>query len=355
MPALAKEITWPKHDDQYDLAHESWPAEEWTWTLPGCVLYFILVSSPSFRGLLHAVIAYFVAVAAHEAGHLIGGAIAGFKLITFAVWPFEVYRNRDTWRFKWMQRPGMAGYTEAYPVYDSNFRKRMSIVVAAGPVASIVVGVGAAVFEAPSLACWSLLGVLQLLPIRSDGMRLRMLLRGGPEVDRFRRLVFVEASSVKGLAPREWDPELLSKIEGPADGSPDALSAQGCRYNWLLDTGQVEEAGKVLHLILSLDLHDVARAGWWLEAAWFEARFRSDSSNARAYFAGVPVELKGGANQCELYKAQAAIAFLEQRWDDLDAALEAALKGCEAMDELGMARANRDDLIKLKADSDAQR
>ena len=346
----------------------TWPPRRWysrTW-LPFLVggmigLLFSLgnISLPNipFRVQLQIVIGYFLAVAAHEAGHVMAGLSVGFKITTFALWPLEISRQDGSWRLAWMRSHQVAGFVTSDPGNTRHFRLRMAILVAAGPAASLFVGIGAGQYQDTGfLAAWSTLFALNgLIPMAdhrsvNDAARLRMLWRGGAAVERYRRMMLIAASSKSGVRPRDLDPALLEGLEFPEDRSGDARSAQILRFNWLLDSGRVEEAGKELASILSWPMPEQLRATWWLEAAWVEARFRSDAIAARRWYDSVPTRCLAGANRCAAFKAHAAIAFVEQHWDDADAAIEEALKSGDSSD-LGIANTTRDDLRRqLKLD-----
>jgi hypothetical protein len=141
----------------------------------------------------------------------------------------------------------------------------------------------------------------------------------------------------------------MAQLPGPVDGSADSRVALMFRFNWLLDRGVIEEASEVLAKIVQLELPDTYRAAWWLEAAWFEARFRNDAIAARRWMEAVPSRYKTGVERCSVYKAEAAVALLEERWDDFATALGRALHTCDKIADLGIANATREDLHKLEA------
>jgi hypothetical protein len=323
-------------------------------------------SSPplAIKFFIPAVIAYLLSVAVHETGHAIGGVIAGFKLLTFAVWPAKLYRHSNTWRVGWMGSTGLGGFVAADPLEEQNFARRAFLLVAAGPAASALIGTASAIFAAntrsdwPSwataelnlFACWSLLiAVSTILPLRSryavnDGMRMGMLLRGGAETDRFRSILILAGRSYSGIRPRDLNPDLMRLASVPDDGSPDALAGRGMRYNWLLDAGRIEEADQVLASIATGNLPKLARTVWWCEVAWFEARFRGDLALARRWFDAAPALSRPAWNRCARSKAQAAIAFLEQRWADAETAAREACKDCDQLADSGTAGAIRENL-----------
>jgi hypothetical protein len=116
----------------------------------------------------------------------------------------------------------------------------------------------------------------------SDGAKLRVLLRGGPPAERLTSLMFLFASSCGGGRPREWDPEMVRRATLADGGSWEALAGQAFRYNWLLDTGQHDEAEKALESILARKLSASRKRAWSLEAACFFARIRRNPDGRAA-------------------------------------------------------------------------
>ena len=355
---LPQDATWPKRP---------LTARKWIWFLVGGVIGLGLalgkVSLPDipFRVQFQIVSGFFLSVVAHETGHLIGGLLVGFRTVTFAVWPCQISRQGGSWRLGWIRSTGVAGFVSLDPRTTQHSTFRLGIVTAAGPSASALVGIAAGLYlDGGFVAFWSLLfAIIGFLPIKSlhavnDGWRLRMLCCGGTEAERFRALIQITASSNSGTPPRDLPPALMESLGTADDESPDGRLAQLFRFNWLLDSGRVEEAGPVLAAILSRPMPEPSRATWWLEAAWVEARYRRDIVAAHRWYDPVPTRYRAGVNRCSALKAQAAIAFLEQRWADADAAIEEALKSCDISD-LGVAIATREDLVRLRFDVASER
>ena len=264
---------------------------------PGIALFLALTA-----------IAAISSVAAHEIGHAIGGMAAGFRIIMIAIWPVRLWREGDSWRFGWLRRKALAGFVVPCPVGAHNLVTRMFVGVAAGPCASALAGIVAGVLAAHASHGWPrwlahelnliaifsiLIAATDLLPARyrnvtGDGMRLRMLLRGGAEAERYCAVSLLGASSAGGVLPREWDPSLVRLAAGPADGSPDAHAGRAQAYNWAMDVGEIEEAELALAEALAQEWPDEERAIWYLEAACFQARIRGDLPAARRWLQQAP-------------------------------------------------------------------
>jgi hypothetical protein len=136
-----------------------------------------------------------LAIAAHEAGHLLGGWTAGLSGRFAHVGPITCTRERGRWRLGWDWRQPWLGGAVCEPPPKS--RRQAVVFIAAGPLASFVGGlVAAALAIAPvpwPLRCWVglfavhslLFGAVNLLPLRelsqaSDGLALWLLLGGLP-------------------------------------------------------------------------------------------------------------------------------------------------------------------------------
>src|SRR5258706_9707007 len=88
------------------------------------------------------VIGYLLAALADEAGHAAEAVLQNFRISAFAVWPVRFYRDSSLWRVGWLPRKGSKGFISITPIGVERLRMRWFIVVAAGPLASALVGVG---------------------------------------------------------------------------------------------------------------------------------------------------------------------------------------------------------------------
>src|ERR1700694_5685336 len=75
----------------------------------------VTLPSPSIGFLARAAIAFVLSVAAHEAGHLAGGALAGVKPLVIAVWPIKLQREASSWRVRWLHGSKLAGFVSMDP------------------------------------------------------------------------------------------------------------------------------------------------------------------------------------------------------------------------------------------------
>ncbi|HEY8504322.1 MAG TPA: hypothetical protein VIL46_07045 [Gemmataceae bacterium] len=136
-----------------------------------------------------------LAVAAHEAGHLLGGRWVGLATRFAHVGPITITRERGGWRPGWDPRRPWIGRAVCEPWPAS--RWRAALFVAAGPLANFAAAPVAALLAlawSPSLpGCWAGLfavhsaffGAVNLLPLKersfpSDGLALWRLLTRPP-------------------------------------------------------------------------------------------------------------------------------------------------------------------------------
>jgi hypothetical protein len=167
-------------------------------------LLVILEAGPALKtkyGPTHAValicillpVTYWFALAAHEAGHVLGGAWAGLTLVSVHVGPITFERLVCRWVVRWDGRRSWLN-GRVFPALAEGSHVQMAAFVLAGPVASLVLGLAAAWVAVGELSillrCWvgllaiqSLyLGLMSLVPLRvaefdNDGLALCRLLR----------------------------------------------------------------------------------------------------------------------------------------------------------------------------------
>lgn len=229
-------------------------------------------------------IAAIVAIAVHEAGHLVGGRLAGWRPALFIVGPLMLRWDRDGMRasLNRSSKPAALAASQIEPAPD--LARRVAWMVAGGPLANLLTGaltiaalaagwlayapdraaVRALADSASGIAlmltaltllafaAMSLfLGVVNLLPLSSggfysDGARLLMLWRGGPKAERWTALIALQAAHTAGRRPREWDGSLVRQALLLEDESVDACGALMMAYYAAHDGGAHDEAERLL-------------------------------------------------------------------------------------------------------------
>lgn len=186
-------------------------------------------------------------LAFHELGHLLGGSLAGFAWRLFAVGPLLLIWQDGRTLVQYNKHVSMwGGFASALPNnWSAGFdwlKRGMLLVVAGGPIASAVLalaaGAGSLLLPSPlSVFCAltalfsTAIAIATMLPntlggMPSDGKRWLMLLRGGPEAERWCALGLLIALDLAGKPPREWPEDLVARATGAEDGSCDHLSGR---------------------------------------------------------------------------------------------------------------------------------
>ena len=223
------------------------------------------------EGLLYfaiAMVAIWVGIAVHELGHLLAGLFQGFRFALFTVGflgiragkdHLEVFFNRDINSF--------GGLAATFPATwnGEDLRKKFALVVAAGPISSLLFGVVSLVFawtwmlnNGPKAFVFALfcLGVLSLLlfvvtaiPNRtggftSDGGRFLALLRGGDISAREQANLALVALLCAGKTPGELPADLVATISHSAgdDISLTIINGRYLAFSYHLDRGEIEAA-----------------------------------------------------------------------------------------------------------------
>jgi hypothetical protein len=175
------------------------------------------------RGILFFVVAFYIAVFVHEAGHLMAGWIAGFEPRTFMVGMFFLHKEARGWRFQFRPRYLMAGgLAAAIPLSDQNLLRRYLLLVAGGPAASLAL-VPITIFAAGTagrILFWVnlILLISACIPYTascypSDAKLMALLPRGGPLSGRLVAVVFLLSLDAQGKEPDQWPRKYLAALD----------------------------------------------------------------------------------------------------------------------------------------------
>lgn len=243
----------------------------------------------------------------HELGHVMGGAIAGFRFHMLAVGPLRIDRRPEGFQMSFNRSPGLwGGVAATAPDPDAppglrDLPRRMLIMTAGGPVASILgalAGLAIAWFGGPGPGRL-LAGVFGLMSgaialatmipqsfgqFKSDGQRVLESWRGGAAAERWSALAALSALATK-YRPREWPAEIVLKSTELEDSTYDGVSAVWLRHSWHLDRREHSEAehwlSKALEKVESWP--DAARPLIYANAAYFYSMEAPDAERARRY------------------------------------------------------------------------
>jgi hypothetical protein len=204
---------------------------------------------------------WLAAMAIHESGHGLMGALMGFRINSLRISrlefhrPFRIslYRGRGT---------GAGGWASMFPVKQDHLIRRTVAMLFAGPGANLLslclvllLPVSRGFFTA-SFAFWSFLFVLiNLAPIRSramlsDGKRILMLLQNREQGERWLALIRLSAELGEGVMPEALSPSFLVKALAIRDNSPDTVAAHAIAYAKAFYEHDDSEAARLLEICL---------------------------------------------------------------------------------------------------------
>jgi len=302
--------------------------------------------------LLLIVLAYFIAVAVHECGHVAAGLALGMKLRGFVVGPFHWQIRRGEWEFRFeptgvLSVDGAAGLVHTT---IADWRWRDIYMTAAGPFASLLLGTAAlwAALNAkgrPWERFWEILAyigvislvtfVVNLIPIRpeahySDGARILQLLSNGPWADVHRAFSMVTSSLVTPLRPKDFDLPTIQRAAGLVTRGREALLLRMFAYLHFLDCESIPEAVHAMQeaeLIYEQSASDIP-ADLHLDFVFANALLRNDPMRARLWWERMESR-KPRRNGADYELARSALAWAERRpeeareaWVKADAAAQ---------------------------------
>lgn len=257
-------------------------------------------------------IAGVLAIAVHEAGHVLGARLGGFTVRMFTAGPLKLLRDdRGHWQLRRSSTAGeMGGLVIATPTRTEGLRHSAMLFAGGGPAASLLLGLGAmAVYRIFGLDSftWSASGAWMVLPagvftflvlsfglsavtgipymfagLSSDGRRVMLLARGGPRAERHAAIMAMSGWFATGSVLDAGTVERALAVGD--DGSFDSFMARYLAYLHALHRRDVRGAGAHVDVLLAAihtappSLRPVIHA----EAAYFAAAYRGDASAARA-------------------------------------------------------------------------
>ncbi len=307
--------------------------------------------------LLWLPLAWLIAVAWHEGGHLLAGRRVGGRFLLLVVGPFKWVRTPAGVRFGLNRSLNAAGGLAAsMPTDDRDLPRRLAVMVAGGPAASLVLALAMA-----GLAAWigravwplghgmavvlggisALLFAVTVFPARmggfkSDGLRFYSLLRGGPGAVQEAALLSLTVATLGGVRPADYDPEKLAAATTPDDGSLFAVYGQLNAFHHFADRRDFAAAQARLDRVIAGEaelpgfLREVARAeyAWLLGAAAVggAGEAAAMAGAARAWFTSAG---KVAYDVATRHRAEAAVLLAEGRRTEAAAAARAGLLATE--------------------------
>ena len=259
----------------------------------------------------------FLVFALHELGHLLGGAAVRFRPYLFIVGPLKLERVHNRGWTMGLNRcaPVFGGLAAGIPDTAEDLRRRVAVLIAAGPGANLFSGLVAlaalVVMRAPAGPRVTLAGgdavvylllltfcgmslftaYVALMPATakghsSDGLQLYRYLTKSEEVEAEVALRAVSLASLAGQRPRDADPVLIARsLTLPVNTAIGAL-ARLIAHNHALDCGDVDRAR--VHIAEAVAHREqvplISRPAVLFQAAQFAALHERDAAAARRYF-----------------------------------------------------------------------
>lgn len=301
---------------------------------------------------------FYSAVTVHELGHLLGGWLVDFRFVMLMIGPLRVMRTvRGVQVSLNRTLRGVGGLAVTIPRDFANLRSRLAVMIAGGPLASLSLGLVClgVVLVAPIrlevthlllvlLAFCNLgLGAASLIPMRSggfmsDGGQLWSLWRQPALVEVRQAVLMIQAASISGMRPRDWDSALLERGSGAVVQPQMYAVLELLGYLHCLDRGDVD--GARVRLIAALEQLDhlplAVRPAFCAEAAYFAVRHLGDLETAHAWFERVT---GGIADRQTRLRAAAAIALAAGERTTAVSLAQAGITAAEASIDQGLARA----------------
>jgi hypothetical protein len=244
----------------------------------------------------------FVAIGLHELGHVIAGLSQGFRFWLLVVGPLRINRLGDRIEVGWNRSVQLAGgLASCVPLDSHDLAKRMTVMVAGGPAASVLSaaalwglglvlppGVRWLAFTSGLISlmiAFATLTPMQTSNFNSDGARLLMFWRRREQMERWARSATLAGLAVSTQAPRDWPASIVDDARRSIDETLDGLGLASMLYCHEVDRGDFEAVGQCLdHFLQYQEAYPVPfRPGLRLEGAWFEGAIRGRAVEARQW------------------------------------------------------------------------
>lgn len=251
----------------------------------------------------------------HEVGHLVGGWMTGGRFLLLVIGPIMLRRTPVGIRLMWNRNVNLSGGMAAcLPLETGRMTpRRAAVMILGGPIASVVLAVGAlwlsAALAAGAGSVPSGSAVLQHMAVataglslliffvtafpgaaggfKTDGKRVFDLLRGDRGSEQEAAVLALTTAGLAGMRPADFDPALVARAVSLSDGSLFDLYGNLTAYGWAADRGDWPAAQGHLDRVLAGEIQlvpymrDVVRC----EYAWLLATAGADGVSARAWLA----------------------------------------------------------------------
>jgi peptidase M50-like protein len=266
-------------------------------------------------GTASALSAFWAAFAAsivlHEAGHLFAAVLQDFEVLGASLGPIRAVHFHGKWTYQFSGTL-LSGSISAIPRENHSWRKRMLLVVAAGPAATLLTGVGSGLllfsgefngwtiyFLASLTELSFFLFVLGLIPngnkaqIRNDAQLCCSLFRNTAEAKSILLYHLVTQVGVAGMRPRDYPERLIRKLAVGRSRPDMSLIYAHTIIMWAIDRGDMQTADAWDQRAMELcDKCDLRLQNLTLaRSAFYDVLFRDNLVAAKCKFADVDLEV----------------------------------------------------------------
>lgn len=243
----------------------------------------------------------------HELGHLIGGKLAGFRLVAVRLRSGSADDCHAGQKLHSCHVITL-GTLVLEPVHTDSLPRRLNILLLGGPMANLLLPAALEAFpywsQTNSLLGYCvhvfsvisvLTGLAALMPDVSrrgnfsDGSRLLMLARHDDLAMRWLSNIHLQMELGRGVHPRHWDALSVIRSTQVNDETRDAVTAMWLAYLWASERQDITSATKYLEDALAAPRASSAwlRDRLFVEAAVFQAWFRDNPGKARSWMSQI--------------------------------------------------------------------
>ncbi|MGI8958945.1 MAG: site-2 protease family protein [Bryobacteraceae bacterium] len=251
--------------------------------------------------------AFAAGIILHEAGHLLAAVLQDFEILGASLGPIRAVHFHGKWTFQFSGTL-LSGSISAIPRENHAWRKRMLLVVAAGPAATLLTGVASGLllfigqfdgsmryFLAALTELSFFLFVLGLIPngskaqMRNDAQLCYSLFRNSVEAQEILLYHLVTQLGFAGMRPRDYPERLIRKLAAARSRPDMSLIYAHTIIMWAIDCGDMQTANaweqRAMEVCEKCDLRlqnlTLARS------AFFDVLFRDNLAAANCKFAEV--------------------------------------------------------------------
>jgi hypothetical protein len=274
-------------------------------------MIFQVVGLGTVTGLSAFWAAFGAGIVLHEAGHLLAAVLQDFEILGASLGPIRAVHFHGKWTFQFSGTL-LSGSISAIPRENHAWRKRMLLVVAAGPAATLVTGVASGLllfsgefdgwmkyFLASLTELSFFLFVLGLIPngskaqMRNDAQLCYSFFRNSVEAQGILLYHLVTQLGVAGMRPRDYPERLIRKLAVGRSRPDMSLIYAHTIIMWAIDRGDMQTADAWEQRAMELcDRCDLRLQNLTLaRSAFYDALFRDNLIAARCKFADVDLEV----------------------------------------------------------------